>query len=303
MKLIRNQKGSVAVIVGLAMTMLLGFSAIVIDVGALYLNRVQLNNMVDAAALAGAREFLPDAGGSPVSMAQAYAALNGRKAGDSVIIDTSNMRITVSATRQVDLFFARIFGMNSSQVTASATATAGAIRSAKGLAPFGIEKQTFVYGDTYVLKSGGGSGDTGNYGALALGGNGAKVYEYNIINGYNGTLNIGDKVSTETGNMSGPTSDGISQRIAGTSSAFPPADVNTPRIITIPVIETMDVNGKKEVTIVGFANFFLEDAGGSGNDSWVSGKFMKIPRPGEITTNAGNFYGMYNVRLIDPAAS
>lgn len=43
---LRNQKGSVAVLVTAAMTVLLGFASIVVDVGVLYLNRVQLSNMV-----------------------------------------------------------------------------------------------------------------------------------------------------------------------------------------------------------------------------------------------------------------
>lgn len=298
---LRNQKGSVAVLVTAAMTVLLGFASIVVDVGVLYLNRVQLSNMVDAAALAGARELLPDSDGNPTQTAQLYASLNGRTSQDRLTVstNTATATITVTVDRNVNLFFAQIFGIQSSQVTATAAASAGAIRAATGILPFGIVQQQLVYGNTYTLKNGGGSGNSGNYGALALGGNGASVYRNNIINGYQGTLQIGDKVSTEPGNMSGPTNQGISGRVGNSSSVFPPTDLSSPRIGTIPVVDTLDVNGRKEVTIVGFAKFFIEDCGGAGNNAWVKGRFMEISQPGDITTQAGHYFGAYNVRLVD----
>lgn len=48
------QKGAVAVMVAVAMTMLLGFAALAIDVGYLFVVRNELQNSADAAALAGA---------------------------------------------------------------------------------------------------------------------------------------------------------------------------------------------------------------------------------------------------------
>jgi hypothetical protein len=52
---VKNQTGVSAVIVAIVLTMLIGFSALGVDVGHMYLTRNELQNVADAAALAGAR--------------------------------------------------------------------------------------------------------------------------------------------------------------------------------------------------------------------------------------------------------
>lgn len=39
-----------------------------------------------------------------------------------------------------------------------------------------------------------------------------------------------------------------------------------------------------DVLIVGFAAFFLEGVGGSGNNNYVTGTFMQMVVPGDIST-------------------
>jgi len=297
--ILRQQKGSTVVLVALAAVALFGFAALVVDAGLLYLASGRLNNMVDAAALAAARDLIPAlATGDPVTTAEKVAVLNGKEAGDQLYVSVTNGQVTVTAVRRVELFLAPVLGFSASNVQATASATAGVLASATGVVPFGVEKQNFSYGDTYVLKAGGGDGTTGNYGGLALGDKGANVYEFNIQNGYSGVLHIGDMVSTQTGNMSGPTNDGVSSRISQDSAgSFPPQNFESPRIITVPVIDSLDVNGTKPVQIVGFANFYLESVGGSGSDCYVTGRFIKLPRDGDISSSA-TFYGAYNVKLV-----
>lgn len=53
----RNQKGATIILVAVLMTLLIGFSALAIDVGYLYVARNQLQNVADAAALAAARQL------------------------------------------------------------------------------------------------------------------------------------------------------------------------------------------------------------------------------------------------------
>ena len=52
-----HERGSVIVIVTISLTILLGFCAIVTDVALLYAQKAQLQNSVDAAALAGVQEL------------------------------------------------------------------------------------------------------------------------------------------------------------------------------------------------------------------------------------------------------
>lgn len=295
---VRNDKGSAIVVVALTITMMIGFGALVVDVGNLYLHKIRLANMVDAAALAGVQD-LPGNSQLAVSNAKYYGAQNGMERDVVSVGVSNNIVITVSATRKVPLFLARIFQMTSSDVTATASASISPITGASGIVPFGIVKQQFIYGQTYTLKAGAGDGYSGNYGSLALGGNGANVYRGNIEKGYDGHLQIGDRIATEPGNMSGPTSQGVNYRInLDPTATFATVAKDSPRIIVVPVIDSLEVHGRSEVLIVGFSAFFLEGVGGQGHDNYVRGKFIQMVVPGEIS-NEVTSYGVYGSTLIN----
>jgi Flp pilus assembly protein TadG len=298
LKSLRNNKGSVIVLSALIISAMLGFGAIVVDLGNLFLNKTWLMNMADAAALAGVMD-LPGNPQLAVNDADSYAAQNG-KAGDTVqaAVSNSNTVLTVTASRSVPLFFARIFNLTSSTVTAQVAAAIRPMSQVSGAVPFGVVKQNFIYGDTYQLKAGAGGGYGGNYGALALGGNGANVYRDNIEKGYSGTLTVGEWVSTQPGNMSGPTSQGVAYRIGlDPSATFSTVSRGSPRIVTVPIIDSIDGNGRCQVQIVGFAAFFLEGVGGQGNDNYVYGEFMQLVKTGQ-SSSAATDYGLYGSALI-----
>lgn len=299
LRLLREEKGAAIVVFALSVTVLMGFAALVVDVGNLYLNRTRLVNLADAAVLAGMQD-LPGDPEAAITSAKSYAAQNGM-VDDVVGIDISNNNtvLTVNVTRRVPFFFAQIFDMISTNVAARAVAAIRPITGVSGVAPFGVAKQQFVYGQTYTLKDGAGDGYSGNYGALALGGNGASLYRDNIEDGYSGQLRVGDWVSTEPGNMSGPTNKGVDYRISlDPAATFATVQKGSPRILIVPVIDSLDVNGRSQVQIVGFAAFFLEGVGGSGNKNYVMGKFMQMVIPGDTGTGATT-YGLYGARLIE----
>ncbi|KUK84143.1 MAG: hypothetical protein XD97_0001, partial [Pelotomaculum thermopropionicum] len=106
--LFREQKGTALVLVSAGMVALLGFVALVTDIGVLALNKQKIANALDAAALAGAQEL-------PVSSVQActtavnYALLNECNADPPLVSAYNgrpNSKITVSATKEVDFTFA-----------------------------------------------------------------------------------------------------------------------------------------------------------------------------------------------------
>jgi Flp pilus assembly protein TadG len=280
MQILRSQKGAVAVLVALAATCLIGMAALVVDVGLLYVNREQLVNLADAAALAGAQD-LPVGTDTATATAEAYGAKNG-KPGDNVGVSTTSRSITVTASRNVTYFLAQIMGLTGKNVTATATATLTPVGAASGVAPLAIVQQDFVYDQTYTLKQGAGDGTGGNYGGLSLGGNGANVYYANLLDGYDGVLRIGQtNVYTETGNIVGKTDSAVTQRI---QSGNP--------IIVIPVIKELPTDGKKPIEIVGFAAFYLESA----DSGVVTGKFVKTFL-GNDFDETGPDYGLYNISL------
>lgn len=297
-KLLSNQRGSITVMTVAALTVLFGFAALVIDVGFLYVNRAELVNIADAAALAGLQDLPADTVQAEAS-SQDYAAQNGQL-GDNVTIRVPNDKVvTVAVKRNVPLSFARVLGFDSVEVHAEAAARLRPASGVMGVVPFGVVNQDFIFGQTYNLKVGAGDGYTGNYDALALGGTGSRTYTDNIKYGYDAKLSVGQWVSTETGNMSGGTSEGVKYRI----NADPAATYNTvkqgsPRIVVVPLIETItNDTGRHDVRIVGFAGFFLESVGGSGQDNYVSGKFLRLVMAGDTSGTAPD-YGVYSGALV-----
>jgi len=295
-KVLFNRKGAVMVAFVAAAVSLIGFSALAVDIGLLTLYKYEVTNAADASALAGAQE-LPAKPDQSIQSALSIAAANGREHAVTDTVGTqlskSDHALTVSVGRTVPLFLAKVWGLETSRVTATATAevktySGGGI----GIVPFGIEKQTFVFGQTYRLKLGGGSGYNGNFQALALGVTGASNYRDNIKYGYKGQFKIGDWIPTETGNMSGPTSAGVSYRLdLDPGATFETVKEESGRVIIVPVIDSLLVSGRTDVLIVGFAAFFLEGSGGGGNDSFVYGKFRQMVIPGDYS-NSANYYGL-----------
>ncbi len=297
-ELIGNQRGSVTIITVAALAILLGFAALVIDVGFLYVNRTELVNMVDAAALAGVQD-LPDNTAQAEASGRSYATLNGRVSDNVEISVPSNKIVAVTALRTVELTFAKILGVSKAEVRAAAAAVLKPISGVVGVVPFGVVKQDFIYGQTYDLKVGAGDGYSGNYDALALGGNGSRNYTDNIKYGYESKLSVGQWVSTETGNMSGGTLEGVNYRInADHAATYDTVEPGSPRIIIVPLIESItNDTGRHDVKIVGFAGFFLEGVSGSGTLNNVSGKFMHLVIAGDTSGTAPDF-GVYSASLV-----
>lgn len=76
----RNQTGSVAVIVALLLTLLLGVMALSMDTGYFYLKKNQYQNAVEAAALAAVQKLCD---GDPEAVARAMAETNGIPGGEA----------------------------------------------------------------------------------------------------------------------------------------------------------------------------------------------------------------------------
>lgn len=304
-KFLNEENGQVMALVAVLMSVLLGMTALTLDIGRVQWTKASLQNAADASALAGAQGLLND---NAEDTAIDYAELNGIPDTDISVNPTNNdpTKCEVVCTRNVTYTFARVLGFTDADVSARAVAGISSVNSVSGGAlPLGVEQQDFVYGQTYQLKENAGAGQYhGNFGCLALGDkNGANRYRDNLKYGYDGTLTVGDKVDTEPGNMAGPTVDGMNYRINQDPTAtYTTVQKGSPRLGVVPVVDTMDVNGRKEVTIVGFAVFFLESANteGKGNNAKAAiyGKFMEMV-VGNSTGGGGTSYGAYKVQLLE----
>jgi hypothetical protein len=262
---------------------------------------------VDAIALAAIQDY---AIGESAMITQAYhyADLNNiDSTGLEVTVSDGNRKITVVSSKNIPLYFAKIFNVKDAVIQARAGAKVGTIVATDGIRPFAVEEQTFEFGKTYTLKKGAGEAYSGNYGALAMGGTGATNYRNNLQYGYHGEIEIGDMISigedmdTEPGNMSGPTYEGVRYLLNQDTCAshdLTKLEKDCARLIVIPVIDSFSIEGRSTVKIMGFANFFVEETTYEGGKTEVKGKFIKTLGQGEISETAKGF-GMLGVKLVE----
>jgi len=302
-KFITGNKGSAIVAFAAALLVIVGFISLTVDIGLAINEKARVANATDSAALAGAQE-LPDNVENAVNVAKEYAVKNGMDP-NSVVVEIleEGHAISVSSKKEVAYFFARALGIDKGEVNAKAVAKVLPVSGVlSGVRPFAIESQNLSFGEQYMLKEGGGDGSSGNYGALSLGGMGASNYWYNIVNGYEGELRVGDYISTEPGNMSGPTESGINTLIRECNHCpectFDKYEPDCARIVTVVIVDSLDVNGREDVKIVGFASFFLEGVAGSGNESIVTGRFIRTMTQGELSEGQKD-YGLRGIKLVN----
>jgi len=322
LRMIKNEKGSALIFAALVMVSMVGFAALAIDTGMILTADHQLQNAVDAAALAGASGLLNN---QSVATSRAIAAggLNDC-INQAVNISAANVsyptptRIRVQANRRVNLFVAPILGINTSTVTAASSALVDKVSETTRLKPWAIPDLNWTIGDPVVLKAGGLGAPSTNpsyfyaidYPPLNKGNpvTGSDAYNDGINNSYQGTVTIGDQIQLEPGNMSGPTDQGVNYLVSQDPGAFWDAQqgavlgsnspgFSSPRIIKIPFYDSNDPphSGRSTITVTGLGSFFLE---GITSDGDVIGRFMKI-------TSAGNNKGgpgsgtIYKIKLIE----
>ena len=239
-----NEQGQIVVLLGLLMTVLMGFTAMAVDVGSMASDKSGLQNAADAMALAAAQD-LPDASAANTS-AREWATKNGVDPNEIESIQIQpqslpsvpNPRVTVSLKRQHDFAFAKALGINSTDIEATASAIKTSFGGGDGIVPWTVTEAAMlnvIPGALATLKYDAKDGENGNYGPISIDGTGAKTYEETIIDGCQSTICSeaavlqgcltnapecdGAQCSTEPGNMIGPTRDGVDYRMNNTDSA------------------------------------------------------------------------------------
>ena len=320
----RPDRGATLVVSALLLVVLLGAVAFAVDIGRLYVTRQYLVNVCDAAALAGGIE-LPHQDKATLKGLECAEA-NQRTAWEQTstfdvsfpadgITPEGATKMRVDGLQAVPHTFARILGFNSRPVGAYAvvekTGSVGWVSDQ--VVPWGIpwydsSGRPYQYdtGVEYLLKVGSqtelGDGSRamvgGNFWALSLDSTGGSEYRQNIEWGADQEVKIGDVVDTEPGNMVGPTRQGTDARVGRASQppwnddTWDDHDYGNPRIVVVPIISPLS-NGRAEVTVIGFAAFFISSFTGKE----VRGYFLgyTIPKAG----GSGPDYGVFTFRLIE----
>lgn len=288
-----DNKGNAAIILCLAITALLGFAAYVIDVGMVYAEKVKLTNAIDSAALAAILE-LPNNDIKAKIIAEDYLQKNNVDPNQTtIVVGADHKSIQIEGIKNVNHMFAPIIGISSSNVEAKTKAVLASAKSVNsGIRPFAVEAYNFPYGELVTIKEGAGDGYHGNYGAVALGGQGANVFRGNALYGYNGTISVGDYIDTEPGNIAGVTND-IKNYINSESSTFDNFSRDSIRVWTIPLVDSLEVDGRKSVLVVGFAAFYVENVIDNSGKIEITGRFIKfvLNAPTDVNLNDTGAYG------------
>ena len=137
-KWFQREGGQSIILVALAITLLCGVAAIVVDVGMVSVSQGNMQNAADAAALAAARD-LPSASTAKTTAVK-YAGLNGADAAGTKVTTPykgNANRVEVVCTKTVEYTFARVIGLESTVVTARSVAEkSGGIGGCFGYAVF-----------------------------------------------------------------------------------------------------------------------------------------------------------------------
>ncbi|MEW6183389.1 MAG: pilus assembly protein TadG-related protein [Bacillota bacterium] len=336
-KLGPGDKGTTLVLVALMLVVLIGFMALVVDMGALSANKRKLVAAADAAALAGAQTYANGilSGTDPhdttlvnsvYDFARNYAINNGADPNKiEIAVDEYNYKITVDLSGEYDLHFAPVLGVDKGTRAAHAEAITGPVGSSPGATPVFIEDpgpgNVPKPGDTFVLKDAAPSPQfgSGSFGCLTFSGNQDKdEYETRLKFGYDGTVCAGTYIATLNGNNTNQTTDAIKtdpqdghnarfERCTGGSNCkWDNHESGCPRVVIVPVcdISCYQPNDKK-VYVVGFATFFIDSYTPPSGHGHASGQcsiyasFMNSLAVGQVGGPGTPDFGTWAVNLIE----
>lgn len=284
-----RERGSIAILLAVLLTAFMTVGALSIDVGMLYQERRQLQTAVDAAALSGAQALAEGNGaGEADAIARRYVADNANVPPDTVSVSfpgADSIRVTADTSRQ--LFLAKVFGRDTSGVSASATARYGPATAVGNLAPFLVPLQyvtehtgpanakAFELGQDRPLEQGQprpGGPQKGYFWLCDFnaGSGGRPDYADWIIEGYPGEVGIGFVANGE----------GVKSSLDAALTARTGED---PKIV-IPLYDFTEGGGSGGVYhVVGFAELYVTGFDLQGSPKSVSGYFTN----GTVVAGAG----------------
>ena len=308
MNALHEEGGQVLALSVLALTVLIGMSALVLDVGSWLRVQRKLQATADAAALAGA-QLLPDDPGAATQTALTYANRNSEGAGQATITLGSDLvandQITVEENGEAPGFFSRVFHISSVHVGARATARSRNVAAARYVAPIAVSElhpmlqctPSPCFGQpTQIeladLKAPDSSTAAGNFGLLDLdgtanGGAGTTEVANWLRNGYNGTLGVGTYEGAPGAKFNAAPFDSALNARVGTELMF-------------PVYRTIAGSGSNAAfQVIGWVGFKLTSWSTGGNGGMLFGYFTRLTWDGVAADSAGQpDFGARTISLV-----
>lgn len=300
MNRLRRETGQAAVLTVMFMAALLGTVAMVLDVGSWFRAQRATQSAADAAALAAA-QALPDDTGLASALGSEYLASNGGGAGEFTFSrkNFDNDTITVEVTRQADGFFAKLFGIDSVDVHAKASARSGGIDNARYAAPIAVDRAHPLlnctplpcFNQDTVLdleKTGPGAFRLLNL-DRSHGGTGGKIDANWIIQGYDGWMPLGWYHSDPGAAFNdSKIKDALNIRIGDE--------------LLFPVYDRVQSSGANfEYRVIGWVGFVVTDFHPRGSKGTIDGYFSKVLWEGIQSESGGGSedFGVRSVELVE----
>jgi hypothetical protein len=223
MKAVKDENGTIIVMVILMLTALVAMIALAFDFGSWYQAHRNLQAAADAGVLAGAQDLPDTATASSTATSYVNANTSGLDSGPAPTFpDTSTIDITL--TKTVPGAFSQLVGITSKTISAHARAVVGTPGSAKNIVPIGIKStvcpggssgwtsacynvaRTLSFDDTNTTTFGSNS----TFGLLDLvdssanssscnGNIGESIQAQQINGGYSGTISVNRYYGATTG--------------------------------------------------------------------------------------------------------
>jgi len=160
-----NEEGQAMVMAAFAMVVILGFGAFAVDIGHIAVQKSDLQNAADAAALAGVVEMPSNANAETVAVNYAKTngmsvlsnkvTLNGETVSASAI---GKNQLRVECSREVDYYFAGVLGFKSKVITAVAVAEKNSSAWSGEALPFVNTNIPFAVNTQFYVRDKAGSG-------------------------------------------------------------------------------------------------------------------------------------------------
>jgi Flp pilus assembly protein TadG len=308
---LKSERGQAFVLAAVAMVMLMGMAALVLDVGNWFRDKRRLQGTADAAALAGAQQ-LPDDSSAAQGQAMSYANKNGGDVAPADVVITSqyqpNDTISVTGRRNDPGIFSKVIAIPSADITARAKARVGPPAQALHVAPMVVycghsliqncnNDHTPQFGvDTTMNYDP--MGAPGAFGMLNLDGENGTIgssTEANwITKGYDKYLGLGKYKSDPGAKFSS----------LNLQSAL---DDRMHTVLLFPVFRTLDDQGQNaQYDIIGWIGFYLQSYDIHGNSATLHGYFTQYIAQGILSTSApgtggvpSSFFGVKSIQLIE----
>ena len=299
MSIRHDDRGQAAVLTVIFMVALLGAVALVLDVGSWFREQRDTQSTADAAALAAA-QALPESTGVANALAGEYLAKNG--GGNHIVTFASknlpNDTVKVEVDRQAPGIFAKLFGIDSVQVGAKASARAGTPSEARYAAPIAVDKShpllackplpCFEEDTTLDLQKTG----PGAFRLLNLdgskGGSGGQVTAGWILNGFDGYMPLGWYGSDP----------GAAFNDSKVKSAM---NVRRGDELLFPVYDQVKGGGANfQYRVIGWVGFVVTDFKAQGSKGSVDGYFKRVVWEG-IQSESGtpSDFGVRAIELVE----